>query len=138
MRDTQVQALVLLRLALNQSSLTDESMIRFALMLIIALSLIPVELNAFSLPLERSKNKLEAEDCPSSIRQAEKMAKKDAKKFSLRHPLGTWGGFYGAGEDRMRKCSAFMKKAYMEAARRNMGKKTRTRKHFTPKRSLTD
>jgi hypothetical protein len=113
-------------------------MIRLALVLIVLASLAPAELGAFSLPLDRSKEKLEAEDCPSSIRQAQKLGKKDAGKFSSLHPLGTWGGFYGRGKDRMRKCSAYMKKMYMEAVRKNMSKKTKTKKHFTPKRSLTN
>lgn len=117
------------------SFLTDEAMIGLALILIVAASLLPSDVGAFSLPSERFKEKLEAEDCPSTIRQAQKLGKKDAGKFSSLHPLGTWGGFYGTGKDRMRKCSAFMKKTYMEAARKNMSKKTRTRKYFTPKRS---
>ncbi len=112
-------------------------MIGLALILVVVVSLLPTGAGAFSLPLERSKDKLQAEDCPSTIRQAQKLGKKDAGKFSSLHPLGTWGGFYGTGKDRMRKCSAYMKKTYMEAARKNMSKKTKTRKHFTPKRSLT-
>jgi hypothetical protein len=115
---------------------TDAAMIRLALMFVVLVSLVPADAWAFGLPLDRSKEKLEAEDCPSTIRQAQKLGKKDAGKFSSMHPLGTWGGFYGTGKDRMRKCSAFMKKAYMEAARKNMSKKTKTRKHFSPKRSL--
>jgi hypothetical protein len=112
-------------------------MIKCALTLAVLLSLSSSEASAFSLPVSQSEDKFEAEDCPSTIRQAAKSGKRDASKFSSRHPIGTWGAFLSTGKVKTRKCSPLMKKAYLEAARKAMTKKVGKRRIFTPKRSLT-
>ncbi|MBI5250977.1 MAG: hypothetical protein HY912_15925 [Desulfomonile tiedjei] len=112
-------------------------MVRSALILLLAISWLPATAEAFSLPLSGSKQKFEAEDCPSNVRQALKAGKRDASRFATRNPLGTWSGFLSTGRAVIRKCSPLMKKTYIEAARNTITKKIKRKRVFTPKRSLT-
>ncbi len=91
---------------------------------------------AFSLPMSHSGEQFQAEECPSNVRQAIKAAKRDASKFSLQYPRGTWSSFMSTGKNKVRKCSALMKKTYFETVRKAITKKPGNKRLITPKRSL--
>jgi hypothetical protein len=108
---------------------------KIALVLVLALAFAPDLSLAFSLPTARQH--FEAEECPSTIRQATKAGKRAAAKFSMEHPSGTWNAFLSTQKVSMRKCSALIKKFYVGSARQSMTKKvTRSKRFVTPRRSL--
>jgi hypothetical protein len=92
--------------------------------------------DAFSLPMSHSREQFQAEECPSNVRQAIKAAKRDASKFSIQYPSGTLSSFMSTRKNKVRKCSALMKKTYFETVRNAIAKKPKNKRLITPRSSL--
>jgi hypothetical protein len=63
--------------------------------------------------------------CPKSQRLAKQQAMTDAAAFKKKTPWGTWGTFMHKYRQQYGACSAFIKRAYVEAARNVLEPKKR-------------